>query len=267
MISKLLSRLFPPRTIPQQRKVSKGEVKDADLDAKDYLVPFLEKVGSTPKDTLKLEKALERAHTIRMFEIELFWKRATFFWTLLGATIIVFGAVISAKDLDSLHRWLLLTAISLTGLISASILLFANKGSKFWQRNWEYHVDLLEEEITGPLYKTVLSKEDTRCFQLWNSRSAVPFSVSTLANILAIVFIGLFCVLLFVSAGTLSIELIPFFAMPAIPHEAKMAVAIGCIVVLVVLFGIHCFFSSFAKMESPTSSKGTRLVLTRRIVE
>jgi hypothetical protein len=35
-----------------------------------------------------------------------------------------------------------------------------NKGSKFWQRNWEYQVDLLEQAVLGPLYKTVFSKKD-----------------------------------------------------------------------------------------------------------
>jgi len=30
-----------------------------------------------------------------------------------------------------------------------------NKGSKFWQQNWEAHIDILEKEISGPLYKTL----------------------------------------------------------------------------------------------------------------
>ncbi|MGH8568044.1 MAG: hypothetical protein ACREXU_08475, partial [Gammaproteobacteria bacterium] len=33
-----------------------------------------------------------------------------------------------------------------------------NRGSKFWQENWENHVDLLEDQIMGPLYKTVVSR-------------------------------------------------------------------------------------------------------------
>lgn len=32
-----------------------------------------------------------------------------------------------------------------------------NKGSKTWQRHWEIHVDMLENEITGPLYKVITS--------------------------------------------------------------------------------------------------------------
>lgn len=33
-----------------------------------------------------------------------------------------------------------------------------NRGSKYWQENWEKHVDLLEDKVTGPLYKVVLSR-------------------------------------------------------------------------------------------------------------
>ena len=30
-----------------------------------------------------------------------------------------------------------------------------NIGSKKWQENWEKHIDMLEDEVTGPIYKTV----------------------------------------------------------------------------------------------------------------
>ncbi|PSJ55947.1 hypothetical protein C7I85_25910 [Mesorhizobium soli] len=35
--------------------------------------------------------ALERAHEIRKFEIELYWKRATYFWILHGAVFTAIG--------------------------------------------------------------------------------------------------------------------------------------------------------------------------------
>ena len=40
----------------------------------------------------KEEKALEHALDIRKFEIELYWKRATYFWTFIGATLAGFVA-------------------------------------------------------------------------------------------------------------------------------------------------------------------------------
>jgi hypothetical protein len=55
-------------------------------------------------------------------------------------------------------------------LISALGTLFSlgwflvNKGSKFWQNNWERHVDYLENEFTGPLYKMAITKKETKTF-------------------------------------------------------------------------------------------------------
>ncbi len=41
----------------------------------------------------KREKALEHALDIRKFEIELYWKRASYFWTFIGATFAGFIAI------------------------------------------------------------------------------------------------------------------------------------------------------------------------------
>ncbi len=45
---------------------------------------------------------------------------------------------------------------SILGLFISAVWCYADKGAKFWQENWELHIDLLEREITGNLYKTVL---------------------------------------------------------------------------------------------------------------
>ena len=39
----------------------------------------------------KLEAALRRAHEIRKFEIDLYWKRAMYFWALEGAAFAAFA--------------------------------------------------------------------------------------------------------------------------------------------------------------------------------
>ena len=38
-------------------------------------------------DETKKEKALDHALDIRKFEIELYWKRAAYFWTFIAATL------------------------------------------------------------------------------------------------------------------------------------------------------------------------------------
>jgi hypothetical protein len=110
------------------------------------------------KEYLKLFKnkekeALKHALDIRKFEIELYWKRATYFWTFIGASFAGYFAIqnlTNNKDLSII--------ISCLGIIFSLSWVFVNKGSKHWQENWENHVDLLEDKIVGPLYKTVLTR-------------------------------------------------------------------------------------------------------------
>ena len=119
---------------------------------------------TSSSDTLgKRRRAFELAEEIRRFEIELYWKRATYFWTFIGATFAGYLAV-NAADNDVLA--LLLSGI---GLIFSIAWWLANRGSKFWQENWENHVDNLENSSVGPLYKVVLArpKPPKGNFGLW----------------------------------------------------------------------------------------------------
>lgn len=43
------------------------------------------------------------------------------------------------------------------GFLFSVAWILANKGSRHWQKNWEKHMDLLEDYVTGPLYKTFSS--------------------------------------------------------------------------------------------------------------
>jgi hypothetical protein len=105
--------------------------------------------------------ALEHALDIRKFEIGLYWQRATYFWTLITVAYAGFFAVLSADKIGSpgdqdAYAYL----ISIVGFVFAFAWFLANRGSKFWQENWENHVDMLEDEVIGPLYKTILRRPD-----------------------------------------------------------------------------------------------------------
>lgn len=102
-------------------------------------------------------EALERAWKNRDFEIELYWKRATYFWTFLVATFAGYFIVISRPEVSKAFPQAELIVTSL-GLVFSLAWHFVNKGSKKWQENWEKHIDMLEEEVTGNIYKTVLDK-------------------------------------------------------------------------------------------------------------
>jgi len=138
--------------------------------------------------TLKAEKALELALDIRKFEIELYWKRATYFWTFIGAALAGYALVYKTSSGD--NSWLLLVFSSL-GLLFSVAWYLVNRGSKFWQNNWERHVDLLEDQVIGPLYKTIAKGVDSK-----NPLTAPgEYSVSKINQILS-VFISVFWMLL-----------------------------------------------------------------------
>ncbi len=103
------------------------------------------------KNTAALEKALD----IRKFEIELYWKRATYFWAFIGATLAGYSAV-QASSIETKND--LSVILACLGVVFSFGWFCVNKGSKQWQENWENHVDLLEDDVTGPLYKVVLGR-------------------------------------------------------------------------------------------------------------
>lgn len=109
------------------------------------------------KDENILESALEQAYEIRKFEIELYWKRATYFWTFIGAAFVGYAAFFNAGS-NALpanpKREFILVLIACIGFVFSVAWHCVNKGSKFWQENWENHVELLEDKVFGPLYKT-----------------------------------------------------------------------------------------------------------------
>ena len=103
----------------------------------------------------KEEKALEHALDIRKFEIDLYWKRATYFWTFISVTMAGFLAV-QASTVETKQDLSIILAC--LGIVFSFAWFCVNKGSKYWQENWEKHVDVLEDSVTGPLYKVVLSR-------------------------------------------------------------------------------------------------------------
>lgn len=109
-------------------------------------------------DERRRKEALEHALDIRKFEIELYWKRAAYFWTFIGAAFAGFIAVqASAAD----NKQDLSVMLSCIGMVFSFAWVCVNRGSKQWQENWEKHVDMLEDGITGPLYKVILSRRPT----------------------------------------------------------------------------------------------------------
>ncbi|RJG55556.1 hypothetical protein D0Z70_09165 [Sphingobium terrigena] len=97
--------------------------------------------------------ALDRAHEMRKFEIENYWKRATYFWSFQAIAFALLGFMFGGENgAPSLMAIQLPAAI---GAISGFVGWLSAKGSKYWQENWESHVDALEGDVEGKLTQTI----------------------------------------------------------------------------------------------------------------
>jgi len=122
-----------------------------------YYKPFLEKANAA-KEKQKMELALERAWHNRDFEIDKYWSRATYFWAFIAATFAGYIAVMASNKMQPEFQNELAFAIICMGVIFSTSWVLVNIGSKKWQENWEKHIDMLEDSVTGPIYKTVWNK-------------------------------------------------------------------------------------------------------------
>ena len=144
-------------------------------------------------------KALEHALDIRKFEIELYWKRATYFWTFIAATLAGFVAIQASSSLNKTDLSVLLCNL---GIVFSVGWLCVNRGSKYWQENWENHVDMLEDPVNGPLYKVILSRGSPKGAAEWAMHLLTgpsPISVSKINQLISLFVTLMWCGLLFYS--------------------------------------------------------------------
>ncbi len=122
-----------------------------DFPENEYIQTFINSASEE-----KLKETYAKAWEAKNFEIENYWKRANYFWAFQVASFAGYFAVFSSDAYDKTPQ--VLYFVVCIGLISALAWVFINIGSKTWQRHWENHVDMLEDKITGPLYKIVTAK-------------------------------------------------------------------------------------------------------------
>lgn len=127
------------------------------MSTKDYLKHFPAK---------KRKKAFEVALETRKFEIELYWKRATYFWAFISLAFLAYGYLQQQKAAapDKISLSFILGCL---GFLLSFAWFLANRGSKQWQENWEHHVDHLEDYVTGPIFKITLPRDKPQSFCQW----------------------------------------------------------------------------------------------------
>ena len=134
-------------------------------------------------DQERVKAALKLAHEIRQFEIRLYWQRSFFFWgfliilftglffligtkqefSILAKTEQEFSILDKTEQKSFIRENELLFSVFLfvlccLGLLVSFAWLYIHKGSRTWQKNWEYHIDFLEDKITGKLHKSAIGE-------------------------------------------------------------------------------------------------------------
>jgi hypothetical protein len=203
-----------------------SEIRSADCYKKIFTGP--------PSDRAMRTEALKCALDIRKFEIELYWKRAAYFWTLIAASFAGYFALLSAKNDHPPQGAIFL--ISCVGLILSVGWYLVNRGSKYWQTNWERHVDILEDEIMGPLYKTTIAKEE---FSFWSLHDGYPFSVSKVNQL-----ISLFIILIWIG---LAVRAFPYTQWNTCYQSIAYFGLAGLTIIFVVCLFFFCIGGSEGK--------------------
>ena len=126
-------------------------------------------------------EALKIALDERGREIDLYWKRTAYSWALTAAAFAGYFTLTNGRDGGIAYESVAI--VSFLGLVCAVSWYAINRGSKYWQENWEIQVDILELEITGPLHRVNPAQGG---YRLWRLNQAYPFSVSKVNQLLSL---------------------------------------------------------------------------------
>ena len=219
----------------------------------------------TDNETKRRREAYEKAHDIRKFEIGLFWQRATYYWAFILAAFTAHFALIGllfdperGKEL-SITELLNLPGLSLFALIITSFFCFffcicwvmMNKGSKYWQKNWECHIDELEQEFSGDLYKVILNTENKCEFEKNPLKNgAYDYSVSKITSLTSIV--------LMVFAFFMSLFYIAIFVVKFLQMDKKNGISFILGIAVSVIFGFIVGFSIFCLCHLKGNAKKSK---------
>lgn len=138
--------------------------------------------ATTEIEDKDLEKLCEIALQTRNFEIELYWKRTTYYWAFIAADMAAYALVFSKIDDCSIASYVLMGVLSCMGILFSFGWFLANRGSKYWQENWEAHMGRLVRKKYGPIFQTLLLPDSNR---YWGIKS-YPYSVSRINQYISI---------------------------------------------------------------------------------
>ena len=191
---------------------------------------YLAAVGLDGDQAEKRLRALELAHDLRKFEIELLWKRSAYLWGFQVVSFAGFSALFlkatdnlggDISDSAAISVGLLQLIVAFFGLACAFLWYATASASRIWFYNWEKHIDFLEAEFTGDIYKTLYFRQTGPIYSLSGVNVAI-----TLAATLFWAFSTLVSLILLLIAMQMKLG-------EAIPLSVLFAVLILCLAALV----------------------------------
>ncbi len=131
----------------------------------------------------KRKEALAHAVRTREFEVNLYWTRATYFWAFIVLAYGGFFGLATSEESKVPEKNELQFIVASIGFVFSFGWYLANRGSKYWQENWEKQVELLEDKIIGPLQKTTLHESS---FPFSNFLGPFKLSVTKINQVLSL---------------------------------------------------------------------------------
>ncbi len=124
------------------------------MSEKDFY--YAEYMNQPDKQSAAFQLALKN----RESEIDLYWRRTTYFWTLSAAVLAGYFGLTSIKTPATVSPNAAL-GVACFGFIISLAWFFVNKGSKYWQENWENHVVSLANPEVGSLFQKIMHRPAT----------------------------------------------------------------------------------------------------------
>ena len=170
----------------------------------EYIKLFSKKYESKEELNNRLEKAFHTSLEMRNFEIDLYWRRANYFWIMNAALFAGYFILISEyfKSIGGSNEWGAVYLSYIVFFVSGiSVVLsfswyLVNRGSKYWQENWEAHVNALGEKVIGPIFTATISKDECKFCSIF---SPYRYSVSRVNTIVSFFIFIIWFILFFLS--------------------------------------------------------------------
>lgn len=183
---RLLQQTKQPRHLHQK-------AKGTNMISKKFMDEYLKATKLSDADK-KIKEAYNSAHRIREFEIQLYWTRTTYIWAMQAAligisllfrtsgntTVVLDFPVLRISTAPSLSSLIAILLLSTLALIVAALWSLLLDGAKFWQNNWERHVDILGEKLNNNLYQV---------YPIMGGEAKPPYSVTKINSYIAKAFI------------------------------------------------------------------------------